>query len=149
MLKSFVIGIIAAVVMAMSTTAMAGDKAHRLVLQISDDSQQKMATVLNVAANVSRHYSAKGEEVEIEIVAFNKGLHMLRADTSPKPVAKRIKSFSQSMTNVTFLACGQTMKGMAKKEGKMPTLLSSATEIPAGVVQIMERSEQGWTIVRP
>ncbi len=44
-------------------TSMAEDGIHRLALQISDNDAAKMATVLNVAANVSRHYSEIGEEV--------------------------------------------------------------------------------------
>lgn len=130
-----------------ASPVLAGEKAHRLALQISDDSPQKMNTVLNVAANISRYYSAKGEEVEIEIVAFNKGLHMLRTDTSP--VKERIGNFAQSMTNVHFMACGNTLKGMTKKEGKMPELFAFSEVVPAGVVRLMERSEAGWTIVRP
>ena len=106
-----------------------------------------MNTVLNVAANVSRHYSEQGEEVEIEIVAFNRGLHMLRADTSP--VLKRVESFSQSMDNVTFQACGNTLAGMTKKEGKEPPLVGAAHVVPAGVVRLMELDQQGWAIVRP
>ena len=56
---------------------------HKLALQISDNDPAKMNAVLNVAANVSKYYSDKGEEVDIQIVAFNAGLHMLREDTSP------------------------------------------------------------------
>src|SRR3989440_10378220 len=71
---------------------------HRLALQISDNDADKMNAVLNVAANVSKYYSDKGEEVEIQIVAFNAGLHMLREDTSP--VTPRIASFAKGMPNV-------------------------------------------------
>ncbi len=71
---------------------------HKLALQISDASPEKMNAVLNVAANVSKYYSDKGDEVEIEIVAFNAGLNMLRADKSP--VLERLKSFKQGMPNV-------------------------------------------------
>jgi hypothetical protein len=120
---------------------------HKLALQISDNDKVKMNTVLNVAANVSRYYSEKGEEVEIEIVAFNAGLHMLREDTSP--VKKRVAGFSQSMPNVTFQACANTLAGMTKKEGKEPPLMASAHVVPAGVVRLIELNEQGWTIVRP
>ncbi len=67
---------------------------HRLALQISDNDLTKMNAVLNVAANVSKYYSDKGDEVEIQIVAFNAGLHMLRDDTSP--VKLRLKSFNQA-----------------------------------------------------
>ena len=63
----------------------------QLALQISDNDPAKMNAVLNVAANVSKYYSDKGEEVEIQIVAFNAGLNMLRDDKSP--VKPRLKSF--------------------------------------------------------
>lgn len=130
-----------------TATAQSADGVHRLALQISDNDKVKMNTVLNVAANVSRHYSEMGQEVEIEIVAFNAGLHMLREDTSP--VRKRISSFSQSMPNVIFQACGNTIDGMTRKEGKKPPLMAAAHRVPAGVVRLIELNEQGWTIVRP
>jgi intracellular sulfur oxidation DsrE/DsrF family protein len=127
--------------------AWAGGTAHKLALQISDNDATKMNTVLNVAVNVSKHYSDQGEEVEIEIVAFNAGLHMLREDTSP--VLERINAFSQSMHNVKFQACGNTLEGMTKKEGKEPPLVTAANVVPAGVVRLIELNEAGWTIVRP
>lgn len=125
----------------------AAEGAHKLVLQISDNDPQKMNTVLNVAANVSKLYSERGEEVDIKIVAFNQGLHMLRSDTSP--VLKRISGFSKSMTNVKFHACGNTKSAMERKSGKDVPILEFAEVVPAGVVTIMELSEQGYTVVRP
>ncbi|MCB1491564.1 MAG: hypothetical protein KDJ77_07170 [Rhodobiaceae bacterium] len=129
------------------TSASAEDGIHHLALQISDNDPQKMNTVLNVASNVSRYYTDKGEEIEIQIVAFNAGLHMLRADTSP--VTDRIKIFTDSMPNVTFDACGNTLAAMTKNEGKEPPLLPGAKVVPAGVVTLIDLDEHGWTIVRP
>ena len=67
-------------------------------------------------ANVSRYYADKGEGIEIEIIAFNAGLHMLRSDSSP--VKDRIASFRKTMTNVSFKACRNTMTAMARNEGQ-------------------------------
>ena len=120
---------------------------HKLALQISDNSPEKMNAVLNVAANVSKYYSDKGDEVDIEIVAFNAGLHMLREDTSP--VKPRLKSFKQGMPNVSFMACENTLEAMTRSEGKEPPLVANATRVPAGVVTLIELAEKGWTIVRP
>jgi len=120
---------------------------HKLALQISDNDPAKMNAVLNVAANVSKFYSDKGDEVEIQIVAFNAGLHMLREDTSP--VKPRLKSFKQGMQNVSFMACENTLEAMTKNEGKEPPLVENATRVPAGVVTLIELGEKGWTIVRP
>ena len=127
--------------------AMAADGPHKLVLQISDNNPQKMNTVLNVAANVARHYSGQGEEVDIKIVAFNQGLHMLRSDTSP--VKDRMTSFGQSMPNVEFQACNNTRTAMQKKSGKDVPIFDFAEVVPAGVVSIMELDQSGYTVVRP
>jgi intracellular sulfur oxidation DsrE/DsrF family protein len=127
-------------------SAQAG-QSHHLALQISDDDPGKMNAVLNVAANVSKYYSDKGDEVEIEIVAFNAGLNMLRADKSP--VLTRLKSFKQGMPNVAFMACQNTLDAMTRNEGKEPPLVDNAERVPAGVVTLIELQEKGWTIVRP
>ena len=120
---------------------------HKLALQISDNDPEKMNAVLNVAANVSRHYAAKGEEVSIQIVAFNAGLHMLRDDTSP--VKERLGSFASSMPDVSFKACGNTLDAMTKREGKPIKIIGNADLVPAGVVTLIDLGEKGWTIVRP
>lgn len=120
---------------------------HKLALQISDASPEKMNAVLNVAANVSKYYSDKGDEVEIEIVAFNAGLNMLRADKSP--VLERLKSFKQGMPNVAFMACQITIDSVTRHEGKEPPLVDNAGRVPSGVVTLIELAEKGWTIVRP
>jgi uncharacterized protein len=130
--------------------AMAGEKVHRLALQISDGTPEKMTAVLNVAGNVARLYAETGEEVEIRIVAFNAGLNMLRTDKSP--VLDRLKSVSESLPNVAFEACNNTREGMAKAEGKKPEeipLFANAKIVKAGVVSLIDLNEKGWTIVRP
>ncbi|MCR9073934.1 MAG: DsrE family protein [Alphaproteobacteria bacterium] len=122
---------------------------HKLALQISDDDPRKMTAVLNVAANVSRHYASIGEEVEITIVAFNAGIHLLRTDTVPSDVGKRVRGFGQSMPNVTFVACGNTLDTMERAEGQRPPLFENAEVQQAGVVTLIELHEAGYTVVRP
>ena len=129
--------------------AFAGAQAaeHKLALQISDNDPGKMNAVLNVAADVSKYYSENGDEVEIQIVAFNAGLTMLRADKSP--VVERLKSFKQGMPNVSFIACENTLDSLTRAEGKETPLVDNAKRITAGVVTLVELGEKGWTIVRP
>ncbi len=145
MLRTFFIALVSLLSLAL-TPASAIEK-HRLALQISDDDAAKMNAVLNVAANVSKYYSDKGEEIEIQVVAFNAGLNMLRQDKSP--VLTRLKSFKQGMPNVAFKACENTLESMTRKEGKEPPLVENAERVKAGVVTLIELGEQGWTIVRP
>lgn len=135
-----------ATVLAFAPVAEAAE-AHRLAVHVSENDAEKFNLVLNNATNVSQEYNSRGEEVEIEIVAYGPGLTMMRADTSP--VKERMKSFREGMPNVVFTACGNTMKVVEKKEGKPVSLLDGVGVVSAGVVRLMELQEQGWSYVRP
>ncbi|MCC2098118.1 MAG: DsrE family protein [Hyphomicrobiales bacterium] len=120
---------------------------HRLIIQVNDNDPQKMNLALNNAANVSSYFAGKGEEVDIEIVAYGPGLNMLIASRSP--VSRRVASFQKGMPNVAFTACGNTMRNMKKKTGKDVVLISNIKVVPAGVTRIMELQEKGWSYLKP
>src|SRR4051812_1489760 len=124
-------------------------KPHHVAIQIDQNDPQVMNLVLNNATNVIEYYRAKGEDVNVDIVAYGPGLHMLRADTSP--VQDRIKQLKGMAfpSKVQFSACGNTKENMEKKEGHPVAVLSDATIVPSGVVQLMEKQEKGWSYVRP
>ena len=120
---------------------------HHVVFQITDNDPARMTMVLDNIANVSRAYSDKGDQVEFEVVAYGPGLHMLRADTSP--VKYRVKSVKESIPDVTFTACGNTIETMERVEGTKIEILPQAGIVQTGVVRIVELQEQGWTYIRP
>lgn len=130
-----------------ATPAATAKKAHRLVLQVNSNEPATMNLALNNATNVEQHYKERGEKIEIEIVAFGPGLHMLRDDTSP--VKERIKAMSGKGAAISFKACGNTQENMGKAESKTIPLVAEATVVKSGVVRLMELQEQGWTYVRP
>src|SRR4029077_18745111 len=53
-------------------------RTHRLILQVNNNDPAMMNLALNNTANVDQYYSDLGEPVEIEVVTFGPGLHMLR-----------------------------------------------------------------------
>ncbi|MCP3464772.1 MULTISPECIES: DsrE family protein [unclassified Bradyrhizobium] len=122
---------------------------HRLVIQVDQNDPGVMNLALNNATNVLEYYRKKGEDADVEIVAFGPGLHMLRADTTP--VAERIHAMKDLAFpgKVRFAACGVTREGMEKKEGKPLELVPEASMVPSGVVHMMELQEKGWSYVRP
>ena len=132
---------------AMSKAPNITNKAHRLVLQVNTNDPAMMNLALNNATNVEQHYRELGQKVEIEIVTFGPGLHMLRDDTSP--VKDRIKAIAEKSPAISFKACGNTQENMNKAENKAVPLVSQATLVKSGVVRVMELQEQGWTYVRP
>ncbi|MBR0832316.1 DsrE family protein [Bradyrhizobium manausense] len=122
-------------------------QSHRLVVQVDVNDPAIMNLALNNVSNTVQHYSEIGQKVEVELVAFGPGLHMLRDDTSP--VKARIKSMSETMPEVAFSACGNTKENMARVEAKEIPLISQAKVTKSGVVRLMELQEQGWSYLRP
>jgi intracellular sulfur oxidation DsrE/DsrF family protein len=132
-----------------NTKAHSSTKSHRLVIQVDQNDPAVMNLALNNASNVIEYYRAKGEDVDVDVVTYGPGLHMLRADTSP--VQDRIKNLKDSAfpNKIRFSACNNTKEGMEKKEGHPINVLSEAIIVPSGVVRLMELQEKGWSYVRP
>ena len=129
------------------STAADQKQPHRLAVQVDVNDPAVMNLALNNVSNAAQHYSQLGQKVEIELVAFGPGLHMLRDDTSP--VKARIKSMSETMPNLAFAACGNTRENMTKAEAKDIPIISEAKVVKAGVVRLMELQERGWSYLRP
>lgn len=123
------------------------DGIKRLAIQISDGDPKTYTKALNVAANFARGMSSKGEMFEIEIVAFNAGINLLRTDKSP--VIDRVKSLSESIPDITFSACGNTIAGITRKEGKAPPISEYARVVPGGVGRLMALDNEGYFVIRP
>ena len=124
----------------------ADTKPHRVAIQVNQNDPQVMNLALNNATNVLEYYRGKNEEVEIDIVTYGPGLHMLRADTSP--VQDRLKRLKEMAFpgKVQFSACNNTKQGMEKTEGNAISVVSDATIVPSGVVRSWNcRSRAGAT----
>jgi intracellular sulfur oxidation DsrE/DsrF family protein len=131
------------------TLAFAEGKPHHIAIQVDQDDPLVMNQALNNATNVIEYYRTRNEDVEVDIVTYGPGLHMLRADTSP--VQDRIKRLKEMVSpgKIQFSACNITKQGMEKTEGHAISVVPGATVVPSGVVRLMELQEQGWSYVRP
>jgi uncharacterized protein len=144
------LAMIALVSIVFASASPAGDgKPHRIAIQVDQNDPQVMNLALNNATNVIEHYRARNEGVEVDIVAYGPGLHMLRSDTSP--VQDRIKRLKDMVFpgKIQFLACNHTKQGMEKAEGHAISIMPDASLVSSGVVHLMELQEQGWSYVRP
>lgn len=130
-----------------SQGAFAENAAHKIAIHVDQNNPQVMNMALNNAKNVASYYEAKGETIQIELVAYGPGLMMLRDDKSP--VKDRISTMALEIPNLTFSACNNTIKGMTKKEGHEIKIISEARVVPSGVVRLTELQENGYTYVRP
>jgi uncharacterized protein len=112
---------------------------NRLVMQVSDAEPAKWNLALNNARNLQADL---GEgNIEIEVVAYGPGIGMLKADS---PVASRIAEATEH--GVKFAACENTMRGQKLTKADM---LPTTGYVAAGVVEIMQKQQQGWAYLRP
>jgi intracellular sulfur oxidation DsrE/DsrF family protein len=127
----------------------ADKKEHRVVFHVDQNDPALMNLTLNNVSNLLEYYQSKGEQAQVEVVAYGPGLNMLREDKSPvKDRIARMKGGSFP-SSVAFSACGNTKRGMEKAEGHSVPIIPQATVVPAGVVRLTELQEQGWTYLRP
>ena len=141
-LNSFLATILGVLLLGMAGNAAAGGTKHKLVIQVSTDDARTQKIALNNAVNLQKMYGM--DDVSIEIVAYGPGLGLM---TKKSPQADRVKSLA--MQNITFSACGNTMKKVEKKKGKKPALTEGVQVVKAGVARIMALQEDGYSYIRP
>jgi intracellular sulfur oxidation DsrE/DsrF family protein len=112
---------------------------NKVVFQVSDADPQKWNLALNNARNVQDDLDR--ENVEIEIVAYGPGIGMLKGDS---PVAKRVADALHG--GVKIVACENTMKAQKLVYADM---LPTIGYVPAGVVELMKKQQQGYAYIRP
>ena len=120
-------------------TAQASEVRNRIVMQVSDADPAKWNLALNNARNLQVDLGAKN--VEIEIVAYGPGIGMLKADSV---VGNRIDEALG--TGVKVVACENTMRGQKLTKDDM---LNGIGYVNAGVVELMQKQQQGWAYLRP
>ncbi|MDQ2962772.1 MAG: DsrE family protein [Pseudomonadota bacterium] len=122
-----------------SAQAQRSAQRSKVVIQVSDGDQTKWNLALNNARNIQADLGAAN--VDVEIVVYGPGIGMLKLDS---PVANRVDEANAA--GVKVMACENTMKGQKLVRGDM---LGSVSYVDAGVVEIIQRQQQGWSYLRP
>lgn len=126
--------LVAAVPVATAQSARQG-----IVIQVSDSDTKTWNQALNVIKNIQAEYGK--DKVDIELVVFGNGSGMLKFDSV---LANRIDETLASGASVSM--CENTMKGQKLTRADMHPKVGY---VKAGVIEIIEKSKQGWTVVRP
>jgi intracellular sulfur oxidation DsrE/DsrF family protein len=111
----------------------------KAVMQVSDNDYNKWMLVLGNAHNAQAELGAAN--VELEIVVFGPGIGMLKSDS---PVDKRVAEALKA--GVRIVACQNTMKHSKLVPADM---LPDIGYVPAGVVELMLKQQQGYAYIRP
>jgi uncharacterized protein len=112
---------------------------NRVVIQVSDADPGKWNLALNNARNLQSDLGAAN--VDVEVVAYGPGIGMLKIDST---VSGRVDDATAA--GVKVVACEISMKGQKLTRADM---LNGIGYVPAGVVELMSRQQQGWAYIRP
>ena len=131
--------VMAFAVLTHSAVSMAAQQKSKIVLQVSDNDPAKWNLALNNARNAQDELGK--DNIDIEIVVYGPGINMLRMEsTTATRVTQAIKS------GISIVACENTMTVQKINKADMHDAISY---VPAGVIQLMKRQQQGWAYVRP
>ena len=120
-------------------TAQDALKPTRVVVQVSEADPARWNLALNNVQNLRDELGA--DKVAIEIVAYGPGIGMLKFDA---PTNSRVSDAIKS--GVAVQACENTMRNQRLVRSDMHPGVSY---VPAGVVQIIRRQQEGWAYLRP
>jgi len=137
--RALMVGALVALVSGCAPMAQKPDKAS-FIIQVSDNDPAKWNLALNNAKNVQQDLGGP-DKTDIEIVAYGPGLNMLKFDSQ---VANRIQEAQAA--GVKVVACGNTMK--AQKVNK-EDLVPGVDVVKAGVLEIGDKQQKGWSYIRP
>lgn len=138
--KTFVqLALAASMLAAGAPAAIAEPSKPSVVIQVSDSDTKTWNQALNVIKNVQSEYGK--DKVDIELVVFGNGSGLLKFDS---PLANRIDDTLASGANVSM--CENTMKGQKLTKADMHPKIGY---VKAGIIEIIEKTKDGWTVVRP
>jgi intracellular sulfur oxidation DsrE/DsrF family protein len=112
---------------------------HKVIFQVSDNDPRKWNLALNNVKNIQQDLGK--DNVDIELVAYGPGLPMLKLESE---VAGRVADALGQ--GVRIIACENTMTNTKTTRADM---LPNIGYAKAGVVELMEKQQQGWAYIRP
>jgi intracellular sulfur oxidation DsrE/DsrF family protein len=117
---------------------------QQVILQVSDADPAKYTAVLDIANNLIKYY--KGPDyIDIEVIAFGAGVHMLTGDSNPDTL--RIDSLMAN--GVRFYVCKNTLDSIQRKTGVRPVPLPGVIGVQTGVAFMLEQIQAGYTQIHP
>ena len=110
---------------------------HRLMIQLASNDTLELKMLMKQLRNLKE----ASPTTEIEVVCHGPGLDLLVTGKSYAPA--KITEFSSK--GIVFLACENTMKDRKIEHSQ---LLKEAGTVPAAIIHMMERQEQGWSYIK-
>ena len=114
-------------------------KRNHVIFSVTDNDKGKWNLVLNNATAVQHNVGPK--DIDVEVVVWGPGINMLKMESV---VGNRVDELIAK--GIKVVACETTMHDMKITPQDM---LPSVGYVPGGVIELMQKQQQGWAYVRP
>lgn len=114
---------------------------YRVVIQVSENSIDRMNMALNTARNLQHQFGP--DNIEVEIVTFGDAVKTLKF-YAPIPIGDKVEELTTE--GVRIVACEIAMRTHKLRPSDM---LQQVRYVTSGVAEIVEKQHEGWAYVRP
>jgi intracellular sulfur oxidation DsrE/DsrF family protein len=114
-------------------------KDHKIVFQFTNanDTLQQKAFVKQLE-NITAHWPS----AKYEVVVYNQGVELVMKNNTKYQA--RLQSLKAK--GVNFVVCENTLKNRKISKDAFPEVLVGF--VPAGIAEIVEKQEEGWSYIR-
>ncbi len=113
-------------------------KTHRVVFAVTSDEEQDWHITMGNIRNLIE--GLKPDPVEVEVVAYAGGIALVKNDSSAAADIAKLQE-----KGVKFVACQNAMRA---RHLELKDLLPGVTPVPAGIVEVVTKQEQGWIYIK-
>lgn len=110
---------------------------HKIVFQLTSSDTLAHKALMKQLGNIL----VLSPTSKLEVVCHGPGLSMLVNQTSM--VSKKVTELSQR--GVDFMACQFSMK---ERKVSKEELIANAIVVPGGIIEIVQKQEQGWSYIK-
>lgn len=118
----------------------------RIVVHVTGDDMRNAGDLLDEIEGLLTAYQQEGKPLRVEVVSHGKGLALLREGLSTQK--DRIRDLSREFSNLTFVACLNTMERLRVEKGIEVQLVPEAEVTRAGIARVVKRRREGWTYIK-
>ena len=112
-------------------------KTHRIIFQVANNDTTAQAQLMKQLNNLQK----VSPGIQLEVVCHGPGLELLIADKSY--VAEKVTALAGK--GVDFAACEFTM---SQKNIDPSRLIPGVRTVPAALIELAEKQEQGWSYIK-
>ena len=126
--------------------AVAVNEETRIVFHLTSADQLVAGELLDEVEQMLLAYQHDGRALRVEVVSHSDGLNVLRQRLSQHQ--ERVHELAQKFSNLTFVACKNTIDRLRVEQGIEVQLVPDAEVIDSGVSHVVKRQREGWSYIR-